>query len=83
VEPLEAEEIPEGSIGARFLTDTKDLAAVSRWLKDAGWQIVASEMRYLAKNPVELGDAARQEVAEFLNALDDHDDVHRVYAALK
>lgn len=83
VEPLEAEEIPAGSIGARFLTDTKDLATVSRWLKTAGWKISASEMRCLAKNPVELPEAARAEVAEFLNALDDHDDVHRVYAGLK
>jgi YebC/PmpR family DNA-binding regulatory protein len=83
VEPLEAEEIPEGNTGTRFLTDTKDLAAVSGWLRNAGWKIVASEMRYLAKNPVELAGPARQEVAAFLNALDDHDDVHRVYAALK
>ena len=31
----------------------------------------------------EKSDAARKEVADFLNALDDHDDVHRVYAAMK
>lgn len=83
VEALEAEEVPEGSIGARFLTDTKDLTAVSGWLAKAGWKIVASEMRHLAKNPVELSEAHRKEVADFLNALDDHDDVHRVYAGLK
>ena len=83
VEALEAEEVPEGSIGARFLTDTKDLAAVSGWLAKAGWKIVASEMRHLAKHPVELSEAHRKEVADFLNALDDHDDVHRVYAGLK
>jgi transcriptional/translational regulatory protein YebC/TACO1 len=40
-------------------------------------------MRYLAKNFPELNEAARKEVADFLNALDDHDDVHRVYAAMK
>ncbi len=83
VEALEAEEVPEGSLGARFLTDTKDLAAVSGWLAKAGWKILASEMRHLAKNPVELSEAHRKEVADFLNALDDHDDVHRVYAGLK
>ena len=27
--------------------------------------------------------AWRKEVSDFLTALDDHDDVHRVYAALK
>ena len=38
---------------------------------------------YLAKNFTELNEAARKEVADFLNALDDHDDVHRVYAGMK
>jgi YebC/PmpR family DNA-binding regulatory protein len=83
VEPLEAEEVPAGSRGDRFLTDPKDLAAVSAWLLKAGWKILASEMRHVARNPVELSPAQRQEVAAFLNALDDHDDVHRVYAGLK
>lgn len=83
VESLEAHEVPEGHLGARFLTDPKDLAAVSAWLVKAGWKILASEMRHVAKNPVELEAAVRQEVADFLNALDDHDDVHRVYAGLK
>jgi transcriptional/translational regulatory protein YebC/TACO1 len=40
-------------------------------------------MRYLAKNFVEVSGAARQDVMNFLNALDDHDDVHHVYAAMK
>jgi YebC/PmpR family DNA-binding regulatory protein len=82
VEPLEPEEVPEGGLGARFLTDVKELAAVSGWLVRAGWKILASEMRYVAKNSVTLSDAHRKEVADFLNALDDHDDVHRVYAGL-
>ena len=43
--PLEAEEVPAGQLGARFLTDPKDLAAVSAWLVKAGWKILASEMR--------------------------------------
>src|SRR5437867_12042140 len=83
VEPLEAEEIPEGQRGARFLTEIKDLDAVSRALKAAGWTITSAEIRYLAKNFPELSDSARREVVEFLTALDDHDDVHRVYAALR
>ncbi len=83
VESLEAEDVPAGQIGHRFLTDPKDLSTVSKWLAQAGWKIVASEMRFLAKNPVELPAPHRQQVTDFLNALDDHDDVHRVYAALK
>jgi YebC/PmpR family DNA-binding regulatory protein len=82
VEKLEAEEIPEGHKGARFLTEIKDLDAVSKALKSSGWNIVSAEIRYVAKSTQELAPAAKKEVADFLNALDDHEDVHRVYAAL-
>ncbi len=40
-------------------------------------------MRYLAKNFTDLDAAGRKEVTDFLNALDDHEDVHHVYAAIK
>src|SRR5712672_564224 len=83
IEALEAEEIPEGQKGARFLTEIKDLDAVSKALKAAGWKILSSEIRYLAKNFPELDQSARKEVVDFLNTLDDHDDVHRVYAAMR
>ena len=83
IEALEAEEIPEGQTGARFLTEIKDLDAVSKALKAMGWNILSSEIRYMAKNFPELAEAARKEVADFLNTLDDHDDVHRVYAAMR
>ncbi|MDB6057157.1 MAG: putative transcriptional regulatory protein Cflav [Verrucomicrobiales bacterium] len=76
------EEIPEGQKGARFLCEIRDLDGVSKALKAAGWKIVAAEIRYVAKTPVELNDAQRKEVTDFLTAIDDHDDVHRVYAAL-
>jgi YebC/PmpR family DNA-binding regulatory protein len=83
VEGLEAEEIPAGQKGARFLTEIKDLDAVSKGLKAAGWNIIAAEIRYLAKNFAALDDQARKQVTDFLTALDDHEDVHRVYAAFK
>lgn len=83
VEPLEADETPAGQKGARFITEIKDLDHVSKALKAAGWTVIASEIRYLAKNFPDLSDTARKEVGEFLTALDDHDDVHRVYAAMK
>ena len=83
VEALEADETPAGQKGARFLTELKDLDAVAKHLKAAGWNVTASEMRYVAKNFTELSEAARKDVTSFLNDLDDHEDVHRVYAALK
>src|ERR1035437_9998391 len=50
IEPLEADEVPAGQTGARFLTEPKDLDHVSKALKSAGWNIISSEIRYLAKN---------------------------------
>jgi YebC/PmpR family DNA-binding regulatory protein len=83
VEALEAEDVPAGQKGARFLTEIKDLDAVSKSLKAAGWNIIAAEIRYLAKNFADLSEPARKQVTDFLTALDDHEDVHRVYAGIK
>ena len=86
VEPLsrdQNDDIPEGAAGARFLADRAALHAVSKWLAQNGWKVVTSEIGYIPKNFPELTDSQRAEVGEFLQALDDHDDVHRVWAALK
>src|SRR6476660_5781786 len=54
VEPLEAEEVPAGQKGARFFITIKELDQVSKALKAAGWNVTASEMRYVAKEFREL-----------------------------
>jgi YebC/PmpR family DNA-binding regulatory protein len=81
VEPLES--VPEGHTGARFFTERADLDAVTKSLRDAGWSVTLSEMGYVAKDPINLPAAERKEVLEFLEAIDDQDDVHRIYAALR
>jgi YebC/PmpR family DNA-binding regulatory protein len=83
VETLESFDIPSGGCGGRFFCETTDLDAVSKFLAHAGWTVTLSEMSYIAKNDVELSDEQKKEVAGFLNDIDEHDDVHRVYAALK
>jgi YebC/PmpR family DNA-binding regulatory protein len=86
VEPIshaEHNDIPEGVAGARFITERTDLHAVSQWLGQNGWTIVTSELGYLAKNFPSLTEEQRIEASEFLQTLEDHDDVHRVWAALK
>jgi transcriptional/translational regulatory protein YebC/TACO1 len=77
------DEIPEGSAGARFISAPTDLHAVSQWLGQNGWTIVTSELGYIAKNYPSLTDEDRQQVGEFLQTLEDHDDVHRVWAAVR
>lgn len=80
----ENDDIPdEGVTGARFLCERTAIHAVSEWLKANGWTVVTSEMGYLAKQFPELTDEQRNEVGEFLHALEDNDDVQRVWAAFK
>lgn len=86
VETLTSEQnddIPEGATGARFICDRAAVHAVSKWLSQNGWTVVTSELGYVPKNFPELSEQQRTEVGEFLQELDDHDDVHRVWAALK
>lgn len=83
VERVEADDTPEDHIAARFYTDRTDLDVVGKSLIKSGWIVTATEMGYVAKNPVDVPAAQHDEVVNFLNALDEHDDVHRVYAALK
>lgn len=77
------EDIPADRKGARFICDRTATGAVSKWLSQNGWTVVTSEFGYLPKNFPELTGQQREEVGEFLQALDDNDDVHRVWAALK
>lgn len=80
----ENDDIPaEGASGARFLCDLTAIHAVSTWLKANGWHVITSEMGYFAKTYPELNDEQRAEVGEFLHALEDNDDVQRVWAAFR
>jgi YebC/PmpR family DNA-binding regulatory protein len=83
LESSQNDDIPDGVTGARFITDRTAVHAVSQWLSGHGWTVVTSELGYLPKQFPELTDDQRGEVGEFLQALDDHDDVHRVWAAVK
>jgi YebC/PmpR family DNA-binding regulatory protein len=84
VEPMELEgEEAAGHIGARFFTQMTSLDAVTKALKSAGWQVTTSEMSYQPKEYPELTDEQREEVTNFLQTVDAHDDVHRLYVAMK
>jgi YebC/PmpR family DNA-binding regulatory protein len=86
VETLSQEEnddIPESSAGAKFICERTAVAEVSKWLAANGWTVITSEIGYLPKQIPELTEAQRNEVGEFLHELDEHDDVHRVWAAVK
>ena len=45
--------------------------------------MTTAELGYRGKDPVDLPADDRARVAAFLERIDENDDVHRVYAALK
>lgn len=79
----ELENVPEGQSGARFLTEIPDLDVVTQALREAGWVVTTSEIGYVPKDPVALGETELAEVEDFLDRIDDHDDTHRIYAAYR
>ena len=86
VQPLTREQnddIPAGALGAKFICERTDVATVSKWLSTNGWTVITAEIGYVPSTLTELTDEQQQEVGEFLQALDEHDDVHRVWAAVK
>jgi YebC/PmpR family DNA-binding regulatory protein len=86
VQPLTREQnddIPKDAAGAKFICERTDVGTVSKWLAANGWTVITSEIGFIPKVVAELTEEQQQEVGEFLHALDEHDDVHRVWAAVK
>jgi transcriptional/translational regulatory protein YebC/TACO1 len=68
---------------ARFFTDIADLDGANKSLQAAGWNVSKCELGYSPKNLVTLNEEQEKEVIQFLQDIDDFDDVHRVYVAIK
>jgi YebC/PmpR family DNA-binding regulatory protein len=86
VNPLSREEnddVPKDAVGGKFICDRTEVGTVSKWLAGNGWTVITAEIGFLPKSITELTDEQMVEVGEFLEALDEHDDVHRVWAAVK
>ncbi len=86
VQPLSHEmndDIPANAIGARFIAERTATAEVAAWLRSNGWTVVTAELGYVPRQFPGLTDLQSAEVGDFLQVLDDHDDVHRVWAAVK
>ncbi len=77
------DDIPVETAGTRFICDRNDVHKVSKWLLANGWSVVTAEFGYLPKQFSKLTEEQRAVTGEFLQALEDHDDVHRVWAALE
>lgn len=70
----------EGSV--TFYTQPTDLDLVCRALPEHGYSVESAQLGYRPKNPVSLSEGEQADVEAFLEALDAHDDVQNLYAAL-
>jgi transcriptional/translational regulatory protein YebC/TACO1 len=80
---MDKEDVPEGNTGAVFFAEPSDLDAVNKALTERSWAISKAELGYVAKNMIDLAPDARKEVEQFLGDINDYDDVHRVYTAIR
>jgi len=62
--------------------DIKSMEAVKNALKMIGVTIESAELEWVPKNMISLPDNETKKIYDFLNALQDHDDVKNVYTNL-
>lgn len=58
------------------------LEHVKKAVHDAGLKIDSAEIEWVAKTPTELTEEQAEKVYEFMEAIDDHDDVQHLYTNL-
>jgi YebC/PmpR family DNA-binding regulatory protein len=75
VEALEEDQV-------HFICTPSDLDSVTKALGEQGWEILKSELAYKAKTPKELTPEQEKDVQEFLEMLNDNDDVKRVHLSV-
>lgn len=77
-----ADNVEEAESGFAFTCSLESLGEVRDALQKRGWKIKVCEPSFKAANLTELTEEQRKDVEEFLNALDDMDDTHRVHATI-
>lgn len=66
-----------------FYGNPEDLDILQKNLTARGWKIKTGELTYKAKNKTQLTPEQEKEVYEFLDALDDNEDVARLHTTLE
>jgi YebC/PmpR family DNA-binding regulatory protein len=66
-----------------FYGNPDDLDSLQKSLKDRGWTIKTAELSYKNKNKTDLSEDQRKEVIEFLDALDDNEDIAKIHTTLE
>ena len=78
-----ADDVSKNDDGSyQFFCAVESLDTVTKALVARKWTIASSSLSYKATNITDLNEAQLKEVEEFLNAVDDLDDTHKVYATI-
>lgn len=78
-----ADDVSKNDDGSyEFVSAADNLMAVSDALKARGWNVTSASLGYKSNNTTELSPDQLKEVQEFLEAVDDLDDTHKVYATI-
>lgn len=65
-----------------FYGAPEDLAAIQSSLAERGWEIQASSLSYSPKNYTDITKEQWAEVREFMEALDDNEDTHKIHVTV-
>jgi len=65
-----------------FYGDAEELDNIKTALTERGWDVAKAELSYKPKNYTELEGEMRDEVIQFLEALDDNDDTSKLFTTL-
>lgn len=79
-----ANEVENNNDGSySFYGAVEDLDSIRSALTARGWEVTVAELAFKAKELTSLDDEKKQEVITLLEALEDNEDSHRVYATLE
>lgn len=62
--------------------ESKDLFTIKKKLEESGLTVESAQLEWVSKAQTELPQESAQKVYDFLDTLDDHDDVQNVYSTL-
>lgn len=77
------EVFPEGDGVFGFYGAPDELNNIQEALTARGWTLEKAELSYKPKNITEITEEQKKEALEFIEALDDNEDTHRIHASLE
>lgn len=80
---FDVDDITKDDNFATIIVNPKQLEMVKKVLLDSGQKIESAEVEFVAKNSIDLPEQKEQRVIDFLEKLQDLDDVQNVYTNLK